>query len=156
MPALIPARSTIIPKKLRHLRRLGTPNRIRQARAAPPVAYHGPPRRDIGRCGKTSAAALEAVVAIVSVAVTADVPLMETGEVVPKLKVGRSCAPVGLLVIAAVKTTLPVNPLLGVRVIVEVFSVVAPGAMTTDVPATAKLGGGGAVTVTVSVPVALA
>jgi hypothetical protein len=84
-----------------------------------------------------------AVVEIVRVAVPAEAFVMLTGVVEPKLKVGRSCAPVGVLVTAAVSATLPVKPPLGVTVIVEVFPVVAPGDTVTVVPLTVKLGGGG-------------
>jgi hypothetical protein len=94
------------------------------------------------------------VVVIVSVAVPALAPVIETGVVVPNENVGRSAAPVGLEVRAAVSATLPVNPPLGVTVIVEVFPVAAPGARVSAVPTIAKLGGGGAVTVTGSVPLA--
>lgn len=81
-----------------------------------------------------------AVVDMVSVAVPAPVPVMETGVVAPKVNVGRSCAPLGLLVIAAVMATLPVKPPLGVTVTVAEFPVVAPGAMVTDVAAMVNAG----------------
>jgi hypothetical protein len=64
---------------------------------------------------------------MVSVAFAADVPAMDTGLVEPKLKVGRYCAPVGLVAMTAVNTTLPVNPLLGVRVMVDVLPVPSVG-----------------------------
>jgi len=48
-------------------------------------------------------------------------------------------APTGLEVIVAVSATLPVNPPLGVSVMVEVFPVVAPGATDTDVPERLRL-----------------
>ena len=76
---------------------------------------------------------------IVSVAVPAVVPVILTGLVEPKLNVGRSWAPVGVEVTAAVITTLPVNPPEGVTVIVEVFPVVAPGKTVTAVPLTMKV-----------------
>ena len=69
---------------------------------------------------------LGAVVVMVSVAVPAVVPVMETGLVEPKLRVGRSCAPDGLVVTVAVRATLPVKPLLGVTVMVDVLPVAAP------------------------------
>lgn len=75
----------------------------------------------------------------VSVAVSAVLPVIPTGEVAPKLKVGMSCAPDGLEVIAAVRVTLPVNPPVGVTVMVEVLPVVAPGSTVTDEPMTVKL-----------------
>ena len=77
---------------------------------------------------------------MVSVAVTADVPVMLTGLVEPKLSGGGSWAPDGLDVIAAVSVTLPVKPPPGVTVIVEVFPLVAPGLTDTAVPATVKVG----------------
>ena len=81
-----------------------------------------------------------AVVEIVSVAVPALAPEIPTGLVEPKLKVGGSSAPAGLEVTAAVSAILPVKPLAGVTVIVDVFPVVAPGAIETAVPLRAKLG----------------
>ena len=83
---------------------------------------------------------LAAVVETVRIAVPELDPVMFTGVVEPKLKVGGYWAPAGLDVMVAVSTTLPVKPLLGVTVIVDVFAVVAPGATVTDVPAMAKLG----------------
>ena len=122
-----------------------------QARAAPPAAYQGTPL-----ClGRTRAALVAAVVVIVSVAVPAEVPIMLTGLVEPKLKVGGYWAPVGLEVTAAVSVTLPVKPAAGVTVIVEVFAVVAPGGTVTAVPLTVKLGLTAAVTATELDPVAL-
>jgi hypothetical protein len=89
---------------------------------------------------------------MVRVAVPALAPEMFTGVVEPKLKVGRYAAPDGLEVIAAVSATLPVKPLAGVTVIVEVFPVVAPGAeMVTAVPLTVKVGVAGIVTVSFNV-----
>jgi hypothetical protein len=93
--------------------------------------------------GWVRAALFGAVVEIVSVAVPAVVPLILTGLLEPKLRVGGYWAPDGLPVIAAVSATLPVKPPLGVRVIVEVFPVVAPGRTVTAVPPTVKLGGRG-------------
>jgi len=101
--------------------------------------------------GWTSAALVAAVVVIVSVAVPAEVPVMLTGLVEPKLKVGGYWAPVGLEVTAAVSITLPVKPPAGVTVMVEVFPVVAPGVTVTAMPLTVKLGVG-AVIVAVHVP----
>ena len=85
---------------------------------------------------------------MVRVAVPALVPLMLTGVVEPKLKVGRSWAPAGLEVTRAVRVTLPVKPPAGVKVMVEVFPVAAPGATETAVPLTAKLGLTAVMTVT--------
>ena len=83
-----------------------------------------------------------AVVEMVRIAVPALVPEMTTGVVEPKLKVGRSWAPVGLEVIAAVRATLPVKLPLGVTVTVDVFAVVAPGTTVTGIPPIAKAGTG--------------
>lgn len=51
---------------------------------------------------------------------------MFTAEDEPKLKVGGFVAPAGLVATAAVKATLPVNPPLGVTVMVEVLPLPAP------------------------------
>jgi hypothetical protein len=77
---------------------------------------------------------------MVSAAVVAVVPLKVRGLVAPKLSVGRSDAPDGLLVMAAVSVMLPVKPPAGVNVMVEVFPVVAPGERETAEPVTVKLG----------------
>ena len=97
---------------------------------------------------------VEAVVAMVSVAVPAVALVMLTGLVDPKLSVGGSMAPVGLVASTAVRVTLPVNPPAGVSVMEEVLPVVAPGATETAVPAREKLDDGGA-TVTRAVPIAV-
>lgn len=78
------------------------------------------------------------------VAVPALELVMFTGLVEPKLKVGTLTAPLGLLTIAAVSVTLPVNPPLGVTVMVVVLPVVVPGALIVIAPplVKAKLGGG--------------
>jgi hypothetical protein len=76
---------------------------------------------------------------------------MLTGLVEPKLKVGGYWAPEGLKVTLAVRATLPVNPPLGVTVIVELFPVVAPGKIVSAVPLIVRPG---IVTVTEAVPVA--
>jgi hypothetical protein len=102
-----------------------------------PAPYHGLP----GRFGSTAALLVATVVEIVSVAVPAAVPVRLTGVVEPKLTVGGYCPPAGLEVIAAVSAMLPVNPPVGVNVIVEVFPVAAPGAIVTADPLTVKLGG---------------
>ena len=81
-----------------------------------------------------------AVVAMVRVPVLGALPEIVSGLVELKLKVGGITAPVGLLVRAAVRVTLPVKPPVGVTVIVEVLPVVAPAAMLTGVPLTVKLG----------------
>jgi hypothetical protein len=83
---------------------------------------------------------VDAVVVTVSVAVPAVAPVMETGVVEPKLRVGALAAPAGELVIAAVRATLPVNPPLGVTVMVDVFTVVAPATTVTPVPESIRPG----------------
>jgi hypothetical protein len=84
---------------------------------------------------------------MVRVAVPLEEPVMLTGVVEPKVKVGGSCAPAGLDVRAAVSATLPVKPPLGVTEMVEVLPVDAPGTTDTAVPLTAKLALAAAVTV---------
>ena len=91
--------------------------------------------------GGKRAALVAAVVVMVSVALPAETPVMLTGVVEPKLRVGGSCAPVGPEVMAAVNATEPVNSPLGVTVIVDWLPVVAPGVSVTAVPLTVKLGG---------------
>jgi hypothetical protein len=81
------------------------------------------------------------VVVIVRIAVAAALPVILTGLVAPKLKVGGLAAPCGPDVTAAESVTLPVNPPAGVRVIVDVFPVVAPGAIATAEPVIVKLAG---------------
>ena len=105
--------------------------------------------------GWVRAALVALVVEMVSVAGPAAVPLMLTGLVEPKLRVGGYRKPAGAEVIAAVSTTLPVNPPVGVRVIVEVFPAVAPGATESAVPLIVKLGGIGVVIVIEVVPEAV-
>ena len=112
------------------------PKSNRQARAAPPAAYHGVQ----GRLGRTKAELVGAVVEMVRVAVPAVMPVMFTVPVEPKLNVGGYTAPVGLEVTAAARVTLPVKPPAGVTVTVEVFPLVAPGVTVTAVPAIAKEG----------------
>ena len=53
---------------------------------------------------------------------------------------------------AAVSATLPVNPPVGVTVMVDVFAVVAPGVTVTVVPLSVKLGLTAVVTVTEAEP----
>jgi hypothetical protein len=90
-----------------------------------------------------------AVVEMMSVAVALPVPKRITGLVPPKLKVGRSCAPAGLDVMAAVSATLPENPPEGMTVMMVLVPVVAPGWTATLGPETVK---SGTVTVTVFDP----
>lgn len=147
-PPVSPTSSAIIPSMVCQLRRLaGMPMRRMQPRAAPPSVYQGNPRCT----GMANDALLAAVVETVRVAVPELAPVILTGAVEPKLKVGRYSAPVGLDVSAAVSVTLPVKPPLGVTVIAEVLPVVAPGSTVTDVPARVKLGTIGAVTVSFKV-----
>jgi hypothetical protein len=127
------------------------PKNSKQARAAPPAAYH----EGLRELGYTRVAVVAAVVETVRAAVPAVVPLMLTGVVDPKLKVGGYCAPAGLDVRVAVNTTLPVKPPAGVTVMVDIFPVVAPGVTVTVVPLTVKVGFTAVVTVTCAVPVAL-
>ena len=88
--------------------------------------------------GRSSALVAFAVVEIVRVAVPTPEPVILTGVVVPKLKVGRYCALAGLEARAAVNTTFPVKPPLGVTVMAEVFATVAPAVTETAVPLTVK------------------
>jgi hypothetical protein len=88
---------------------------------------------------------------MVRVAVPAVAAVMLTGLVEPKLKVGGYWAPAGLEVTAAVRVTLPAKPPTGVKVMVDAFPVLAPGATVTVVPVRVKLGGTGWLTVNVSV-----
>jgi len=78
------------------------------------------------------------VVFTVSVVVCADAPVMaaEAG----RLHVAGLVAAVGAIV--QLRLMVPVNPPDGVRGMVEVFPVVAPGATVTAVPLTVKLGEG--------------
>jgi hypothetical protein len=94
------------------------------------------------------------VVEMVRVAIPAAALVIFTGLVEPKLNVGGSWAPLGLEVIVAVSATLPVNPPLGVTVIVEVLPLVAPGLTDTAVPLTEKPGIAATVTVTELLPLA--
>ena len=55
-------------------------------------------------------------------------------DVEPKLKVGGSTAFAGLVTRTAVRVTPPVNPPLGVTVIVVVFPVLAPGELMVIAP----------------------
>src|ERR1019366_6442566 len=86
------------------------------------------------------AASVAGVVKMVRVAVPPLAPLIKTGLLDPKLKVGRFRAPIGLEVIAAVSATVPVNPGCGVTVIVEVFPVIPPALTVVEVPEIAKPG----------------
>jgi hypothetical protein len=122
----------------RHLRlRFGLTKRNKLARAAPLPAYQGIPPGI--RLIEVQGGEL-AVVITVRVSAPAALPVMLTGLVELKLKVGGATALPGLLARAAVRVTLPVKPPVGVTVIVDVLPVVAPGATLTAVPLTVKLG----------------
>ncbi len=122
------------------LRRALIPTSNAQASETPPAAYQGVPLN----LGRTKAAVVGAVVETVKVPVAGATPLRVTGVVPLKLKVGRSTAPLGLVAIAAVRTTLPVKPFAGVTVMVVVLPVVAPGELMVMAPplANEKVGGG--------------
>ncbi len=112
------------------------PKSSTKARAALPAAY----RRIPFGWGRARALFVGAVVVTVSVAVTADAPLIITGVVDPKLSVGGYCAPLGLPVTEAESETLPVKPPFGVIVMVDVLPVTAPGATVTAVPESERPG----------------
>jgi hypothetical protein len=88
------------------------------------------------------------VLDIVRVAVAGLVPDRVTGAVEPKLRFGRFVVPSGAEVIKAISETVPVNPLTGDTVTVEVLAEALPDTMVTAVALTVKLGCGGVVTVT--------
>src|ERR1022692_2604690 len=134
-------------KFLQRRRRAGMPMNNKQASVAPLAAYQGTPLN----LGRTKAPVVAAVVDTVKVPVPAAAPVMLTGDVAPKLKVGGSVAPVGLDARTAVRVTVPVKPPLGVTVIVEVLAVVAPG-LTVRVPLLVRANVGGGVTVRVANP----
>ena len=149
MPVVRAASRVNIPSIVRHLRRrAGIPMSSMQARAAPPLAYHGTSRR----VEEVAEQPRACVVEMVRMAVPAAEPEMLIGVVEPKLKVGGFTAPAGPAVTAAVSAALPVKPPAGVTVMVEVFPVVAPPATVTAVPATVKLGLPAVVTVTEAEP----
>ena len=102
---------------------------------APPLSDN---QRPAGRFEYCSALLDVATVEIASVAIPTTPLATLTVLVVPKLKVGGKMAPAGLDVTDADNATLPVNPLLEVMVIIEVFPVVAPEATVTAVPLKAK------------------
>jgi hypothetical protein len=102
----------------------------RQANAAPVAEYQRTP----GRSGVVRAPADAAVVEMVRLAIPAAVPVMLTGLVEPKLNVGKSCAPAGLDVTAAVRATLPVKPPLGFTTIVVVPDTPGPETETVGLP----------------------
>jgi hypothetical protein len=84
--------------------------------------------------GRTNVPVVAAAVVTVRVPVPFEAPVMLTGDVAPKLKVGGSVAPDGLDATAAVRVTLPVNSPLGITVMVVVLPVVAPGELMVMAP----------------------
>jgi hypothetical protein len=114
---------------LHHIRRrAGTPTSRRHAKAVPPT-----------NGGKNLLVRLRAEVAGVVFTVRVTVCAAELLMVAEAgmLHVAGSLAAVG--VIAQLRLITPVNPLEGVKVIVEVFPIVAPGATLTAVPVMEKL-----------------
>jgi hypothetical protein len=97
-----------------------------QARVTPPAMDQRVP----GRAGTVTPLVVAAVVLIVRVAEPAADPIMLTGLVEPKLSVGRFAAPAGLDVRVAASVTVPVNPLVGLTVMVAEFPLVAPRTMS--------------------------
>ena len=85
---------------------------------------------------------------MVSVAVAGVAPESVTGVVEPKLRVGRIVAPSGAELMTAVSDTVPLNPLAGEMVTVDVLPAAVPDAIVTAVPLTVKLGCGSVMTVT--------
>ena len=132
------AKSAANPHIVRKRLRAGTKKSSKQASAVPPRKYRCP----AARAGNATAALLAAVLNTVRVDVAALTPVICAGLVEPKLKVGVSRAPMGLAVMATVSATAPVNPPLGVMLIVEAFPVSAPGEIVTAVPVTVKVGAG--------------
>ena len=124
--------NTSTPRAFDHLhRRAGMPMSKTQATG-------GPPTNDHKSFLAGFKAELAAVVFTVRVIVCAVQPLMvaELG----RLHVAGSLAAVG--VIAQLREIAPVNPPDAVKLIVDVFPVVAPGATLTAVPVMEKLGAG--------------
>src|ERR1700679_3493743 len=132
MPAPATAANTSTPSSVFNLRRrMGIPKKNSDARTTPP------PTLKVRRSGSCTAALDMAVVPMVSVAVTGVVREIAAGAVTEQ--VGTSAAPTGIPVTAQVRATVPVKPLLGVIVTVEVP--LAPGAaMVIAVLLSAKLG----------------
>jgi hypothetical protein len=124
--------------KRRPLRRIGISKSKIQARKAPLEVS----QRPSGFQGLLTAMFAGAVVVTVRVAVAGLAPVITTGLVEPKLKVGKLTAPLGLDVIAALSVTEPVKPPIGETVMVEALPAVAPGATVTAVPLIVNVGGG--------------
>lgn len=114
------------------------PTSSKQPRTALPWPYHG---IVFSRRPAETQLAEAAVVEKVRVADPLLAPVMLIGVVAPKLSVGTSTAPEGLEVTDAASATLPMKPPLGVRVMVEVFPVVAPGVTVAEGPLRAKEAG---------------
>jgi hypothetical protein len=116
------------------------------ARAAPPLAYHGTPRR-VGEAALQVPPPLGAVVERMRVAVPALAPVMLTGLVEPKLKAGGLTAFAGSVVMADVSVTLPVKPPEGVTEIVLLPLLPAATVRLVGEAESAKAGTGAAFTV---------
>jgi len=112
------------------LRRAGITTSSMHARAVPSTAPHP------NFAGRLSAEVAGVVVTVRTTVCAAD-PLMLTDA--GRLHVAGSLAAAG--VIAQLKLIAPVNPPTGVKLIVDVFPDVAPGATLTAVPLMAKPGG---------------
>jgi len=125
MPPVAMPDKTTMPSMIRRRRlRDGRPSINMQATVTPPAMDQRVP----GRAGTVVAPVVGALVLMVRVAEPAIDPVMLTGLLEPKLSVGRFAAPEGLDVRAAVSATLPVNPLVGLTVMVVEFPLVAPRA----------------------------
>lgn len=99
---------------------------------APPVPYH----RAAGFAGCWLAPTDEGVVTMISVAVVGLDPETAISALDGvQLKVGKSSAPVGLFVTAALSATVPENPPDGVIVMVDESPLLEPFASVTAVPA---------------------
>ena len=130
-PPIPQASSTNIPRMPRHLRRrAGMPTSRMHARAVPPTN---------GRKNRLRRLRAEPadVVFTVRVTVCAVVPLIITEA--GMLHVAGSLAAVG--VIAQLRLITPVNPPVGVKLMVDVFPVAAPGTTLTAGPMIEKPGG---------------
>ena len=140
MPLADATNRNTIPSMERQLRRrAGMPRSTRKPKTALPLEYHAMVLGSELDAGQELV--VLAVVEMVRVAVPAIAPVMFTGVVVPKLKVGGCVPPVGMVVAVAVSTTLPVKPPAGFSVIVDVLPVVAPAATVTEEPVTEKVAG---------------
>ena len=116
-------------------RRAGMPTSRTQAKAVPPTHV----RKNLPVRLRAEVADVADVVLTVRVVVCAVEPLMVTEA--GMLHVAGSLAAVG--VIAQLRLITPVNPPEGIKVIVDVFPVVAPGATLIAVPVMEKFAPGG-------------